>query len=71
MTRDDAVPTDHGWAHTHEIWANGGVFRNHAPFVLNGFLTQPSLKKTQLLAISGEYNFFWPVLWVPAQNALA
>jgi hypothetical protein len=54
MTRDEAVPTDHGWAHKHENWANGGVFRNHAPFVLNGFLTQTSLKKTLLLATSGE-----------------
>ena len=63
MTRDEAVPTDHGWARKHENWGNGRVFRNHAPFVLNGFLTQPSLKKTRLLGISGEEGFFWPLLY--------
>jgi hypothetical protein len=63
MTRDEAVPTDHGWARKHENWENGGVFRNNAPFVLNGFLTQPSLKKTVLFGISGEEGFFWPLLY--------
>ena len=54
MTRDESVPTDHGWAHKHENWANGRVFRNHAPFVLNGFALNRHSKKNMLTVISGE-----------------